>query len=305
MNRRRFNATGASAIFTAMLGASKSDAQVASLSVRATPDGPLVTPNEKFFSYSKFRYPETFPTTIRIDGLVDTPIQYSLDELSKIPPIRKLLTLECYVNTAGGALIFTTPFEGVPLSAVLDKIGVKPAAKSARIETADSNLYRLPLTELRRPETMLVSKLGNQPLPVRHGGSYTRLFVPGAGGNHHPKWVNRITFVEDSSPEHPAPPMAGFLSPMPPTVAATMSGVTLIGFAFAGAEKVGTVEISTDNGKTYRAMPLPSQPDPDVWITWELTFQPPQPGFYVLRVKATSASGRKQDFPGTIAVKAT
>lgn len=50
-------------------------------------------------------------------------------------------------------------------------------------------------------------------------------------------------------------------------------------------------------------MPLPPQPDPDVWVTWELTFKPPEPGFYVLKVRATSAKGRKQDFPGVVALE--
>ena len=50
-------------------------------------------------------------------------------------------------------------------------------------------------------------------------------------------------------------------------------------------------------------MPLPPQPDPNLWITWDVTWRPPQTGFYVLRVRATSTKGRKQDFPGTIAVE--
>ena len=214
------------------------------------------------------------------------------------------MTLECFVNTAGGALIFNTPFDGAPLSALFEKAGVKPEAKAARIECSDGHPpFTLPLSELRRPQTMLVGKFGGEAVPMRHGSPYTRLFIPGAGGNHHPKWVSRITLVADEAPEHHAPAMAGFLSPRPPTVAGTMAGVTLTGYAFTGPEPVGTVEVSIDNGATYRAMPLPPQPDPDVWITWDLTFRPPEPGFYVLRIKATSASGRKQDVPGVIAVE--
>jgi hypothetical protein len=50
-------------------------------------------------------------------------------------------------------------------------------------------------------------------------------------------------------------------------------------------------------------MPLPPQPDPNLWITWDVTWRPPERGFYVLRIKATSAGGRKQDIPGVIAVE--
>lgn len=303
MNRRTFLASGAGAVLAPMLGGN-SFAQAGSLSVRPTAGGPLITPSDKFFAYSQMRYPDKLPNGIEIDGLVNTPARYSLDDLAKVPPLKKLLTLECFVNTAGGPLIFTTPFEGVPLAALFDKAALKPEAKSARIECSDGHPpFLLPLSELQRPETMLVAKHGDQAVPMRHGSPYTRLFIPGAGGNHHPKWVSRITLVANNAQEHPAPPMAGFLSPAPPEVVASMNGVTLTGYAFTGPEPVGKVEVSTDNGRSYRAMPLPPQPDPNLWITWELTFRPPERGFYVLRVKATSASGRKQDFPGVIAVE--
>jgi DMSO/TMAO reductase YedYZ molybdopterin-dependent catalytic subunit len=200
-------------------------------------------------------------------------------------------------------LIFNTPFEGAPLSALLQKAGVKAEATAANITCDDGHPpFLLPLSELNRPETMLVGMFGGAPVPMKHGSPYTRLFIPGAGGNHHPKWVSRITLVTGDAPEHPAPPMAGFLSKTR-TIEGSMSGVTLTGYHYTGAEAVGKVEVSTDNGVTYQPMPLAAQPDPDVWVTWELTFRPPEPGFYVLHIRATSASGRTQDFPGTVAVE--
>ncbi len=305
MNCRAVIAAGSTALFGSMLfDAVKAFGADGSLSARATPNGPLITPNGKFFVYSQMRNPATIPSAIQIDGLVNASARYTVDDLGKIPPLKKLLTLECFVNTAGGPLIFTTPFEGVPLSALFDKVGIKPEAKAARIECSDGHPpFLLPLSELQRPETMLVAKFGGEPVAAQHGSPYTRLFIPGAGGNHHPKWVNRITLVDTTGPEHPAPPMAGFLSPSPPETVGSMAGVTLTGYAFTGPEPVGKVEVSTDNGRTYQPMPLPPQSDPNIWITWDLTWAPPEPGFYVLRVKATSASGRKQDIPGVIAVE--
>ena len=305
MNRRTFLASSAAAaVGASFLRHSFADAATASLSVRPTSGGPLVTPNGQFFLYSQMRYPATLPQAVQVDGLVTTPTRFSLDDIARVPPVKKLLTLECFVNTAGGPLIFTTPFEGAPLSALFQKVGVKPEAKAARVECSDGHPpFLLPLAELQRPETMLVAKHGTDAVPMQHGNPYTRLFIPGAGGNHHPKWVSRITLVADEAPAHDAPPMAGFLFPAPPTVRGSMNGVTLTGYAFSGPEPVGKVELSTDNGATYRAMPLPPQADPNLWITWDLTWRPPEPGFYVLRIKATSAGGRKQDFPGSIAVE--
>lgn len=306
MNRRNFIASSTSTILGAMVFAPrKSSAATASLSVRATEGGPLVTPHGQFFLYSMKGYPAKTPTSITVDGLVSTPTRFGLDELGGLAPVKKMLTLECNINTAGGSLIFTTPFEGAPLSGLFEKAGVKPEAKSARIETSDDGHepFLIPLSELRRPGTMLVGKHGSDVVPMQHGSPHTRLFIPGAGAYHHPKWVSRITLVEDESPEQMAPPMAGFLSPAPPTVRGSMNGVNLTGYAFTGPEPVGEVEVSTDNGQTYQSMPLPPQPDPNLWITWTITWQPPEPGFYVVRVKATSASGRKQDLPGVIAVE--
>jgi DMSO/TMAO reductase YedYZ molybdopterin-dependent catalytic subunit len=306
MNRRNFIASCSSTMLGAVVfGSRKSSAATASLSVRATEGGPLVTPNGQFFLYSMKGYPAKTPTSITVDGLVSTPTRFSLEDLGSLPTVKKLSTLECNVNTAGGSLIFTTPFEGAPLSALFEKAGVKPEAKSARIETSDDGHgpFLIPLSELRRPGTMLVAKHGSDTVPMQNGSPYTRLFIPGAGAYHHPKWVNRITLLEDESREQLAPPMAGFLSPVPPTVQGTMNGVNLTGYAFAGPEPVGKVEVSTDNDQTYQSMPLPPQPDPNLWITWTITWQPPEPGFYVVRVKATSANGRKQDLPGVIAVE--
>jgi sulfane dehydrogenase subunit SoxC len=306
MDRRRFIIASSSAILGAtLLRGTSSFGATSALSVRATHGGPLVTPNGQFFLYSMKRYPAKLPTSITVDGLVNAPTQFSLDDLGKLPVVKKLATLECNINTAGGSLIFTTLFEGTPLSALFEKAGVKPGAKSARIETSDEGHepFMIPLSELRRPGTMLVAKHGSDVVPMENGGPYTRLFVPGAGAYHHPKWVKRITLVENESREQMAPPMAGFLSPAPPAVRGSMNGINLTGYAFTGPEPVGKVEVSTDNGQTYQSMPLPPQPDPNLWITWTITWQPPEPGFYVVRVRATSASGRKQDFPGVIAVE--
>lgn len=305
MNRRDFIAASSTALAGALLlDRATAYADGGALSVRATPGGPLVTPTKSCFIYSQMRDPAKLPSTIDIDGLVGTPARYSISDLGAMPAISKFATFECYVNTAGGPLIFTTTFQGVALASLLDKAAVKPAAKAARIETSDGHApFLLPLSELRRPTTMLVGKFGSDAVPSEHGSPYGRLFIPGAGGNHQPKWVTHITLVDSDAPEHDAPPMAGFLSPAPPEVRGSMSGVKLTGYAFAGPEPVGLVELSTDDGITYQSMPLPPQPDPLLWSTWEITWRPPAPGFYVLRIKATSASGRKQDIPGVIAVQ--
>jgi DMSO/TMAO reductase YedYZ molybdopterin-dependent catalytic subunit len=305
MNRQAFISAGAVAMFGATpFGASAQAAGGGTLSVRPTPGGALVTPSDKLFVYSQMRTPAQTPVNIQIDGLVENATRFVASDLQNMPPAKEFQTFECFVNTAGGPLIFTTEFAGVALSGLLQKARPKPQARAALIETYDGHPpFLLPLTELQRPGTMLVATIGGQQAPHEHGGPYTKLFIPGAGGNHNPKWVSHITLVSDEAPEHPAPPMAGFLFPSPPETVGALAGVTLSGYAFAGPERVGSVELSTDNGATYQRMPLWAQPDPYLWMTWDVTWRPPQRGFYVLRVRATSARGAKQDVPGVIAVE--
>jgi DMSO/TMAO reductase YedYZ molybdopterin-dependent catalytic subunit len=305
MKRKVFvSSTTAAMLGTMVSGASAQPAGGGALSGRPTSGGPLVTPNDSFFVYSQMRTPAQQAVNVQIDGLVENATRYSESDLQNLPHVKHLWTFECFVNTAGGPLILTTGFEGVPLSALFQKVRLKPQARSAIVETNDGHPpFLLPLTELQRPDAMLVAAMGGNPASLEHGGAYTKLLIPGAGGNHGPKWVSRITLVSDDAPEHPAPPMAGFLFPSPPEAIGSLAGVTLTGYAFAGPERVGAVELSTDGGATYQRMPLPAQADPYLWMTWEVTWRPPQRGFYVLRVRARSMSGRKQDVPHVIAVE--
>ena len=303
MDRRTFIAASSTALIGGMLGGISPSQAKASLSVRPTIGGPLVTPNGTFFLYSQLRYPAKTPTGVQIDGLVTTPQRYSLDDLAKVPQVKKTLTLECYVNTAGGALIFNTEFEGAPLPALFEK--------GRRQAGGESRAHRMQRWPSVRAAAHRIDARGN------HDGRQVRRRT-GADGARQPLYPavhsrrrrqpssqmgDPHHAVEKEAVEHPAPPMAGFLKPTPPTVRAPLSGVTLTGYAYTGVEKVGKVEVSTDNGTTWRVMPLPPQPDQDVWITWDLTFVPPEKGFYVLKTRATSASGRKQDIPGVIAVE--
>ena len=286
-----------------LVGASPQAPGRGALSVQTTSGGPLVTPTDRLFVYSQMRTPTAHATSVQLDGLVERATRFSESDLRSLRHVRRLWTLECFVNTAGGPLIFTTPFEGVPIAALFSQAGVKPDARAVRVETSDGHPpFLLPISELQRPDAMLVARMGGGAVALEHGSPYTRLMIPGAGGNHLPKWVSRITLTDEKAPEHPAPPMAGFLRPSPPQTVGSLAGVRLTGYAFAGPERVGSVELSTDDGATYQPMPLLAQPDPYLWTTWEVTWRPPERGFYVVRVRATSQSGRKQDIPGVIAV---
>jgi DMSO/TMAO reductase YedYZ molybdopterin-dependent catalytic subunit len=239
---------------------------------------------------------------IVVDGLVDHQLSLSYGDLEGMPHETHVLTLECYVNGPGGCLIGNLEFTGVPMTHLMQAAGMSPQAQSVQVETADPHSpFALPLAgEINQPGTMLVSQINGQPVSPERGGPYSRIMVPGAGGNHLPKWVQRITFSDKTAAAHRGHVNAGFLSPKPPSAVVSRPKVQISGYGFAGPEYVDTIEISTDNGQIYEPISFPVQTTPSVWTYWTVDWVPPQAGYYVLWVRATDKSGSKQAGPGVL-----
>jgi sulfoxide reductase catalytic subunit YedY len=72
------------------------------------------------------------PWTVKVDGLVDKPREFSVDDLLKAMPIEeRVYRLRCVE-----AWSMVVPWSGFPLSALLREVGVRSGAKYVRFETA-------------------------------------------------------------------------------------------------------------------------------------------------------------------------
>jgi len=72
------------------------------------------------------------PWTVKVDGLVDQPQEFGVEDLIKAMPIEeRVYRLRCVE-----AWSMVVPWTGFPLSALLARVGPKPAAKYVRFETA-------------------------------------------------------------------------------------------------------------------------------------------------------------------------
>jgi sulfoxide reductase catalytic subunit YedY len=72
------------------------------------------------------------PWTVKVDGLVDTPREFSVDELIRSMPMEE----RAYRLRCVEAWSMVVPWTGFPLSALLAQVGVKSGAKYVRFETA-------------------------------------------------------------------------------------------------------------------------------------------------------------------------
>ena len=72
------------------------------------------------------------PWTVKVDGLVDRPTEFDIDDLMKAMPLEeRVYRLRCVE-----AWSMVVPWTGFPIAALLEKVGVKADAKYVRFETA-------------------------------------------------------------------------------------------------------------------------------------------------------------------------
>lgn len=152
---------------------------------------------------------------LRLDGLVDDPLELTLEDLRARPRHTVPVTLECAGNGRARLqprplsapwlfeAVGTAEWTGTPLGPILDEAGLRSEAVEVVFTGADRGVQgevehdyqrSLAITEARRAEVMLVDEMNGQPLQPQHGAP-VRLLVPGWYGMTSVKWLTRIEAV--------------------------------------------------------------------------------------------------------------
>lgn len=111
---------------------------------------------------------------LTVDGMVDRPVSFSLDELRAMPSRTQITRHDC---VEGWSCI--AKWTGTPLAGVLDQAGVKPQARYAVFSCLDTmengflgpvRYYEsIDLVDARHPQTILAYGLNDAALPVSNG----------------------------------------------------------------------------------------------------------------------------------------
>ena len=108
---------------------------------------------------------------LAIGGLVERPMQFSLAELRAMPARTQITRHDC---VEGWSCI--GKWTGVPLAALLQRVGPRPAARfvvfhcADRLTRWDDKYYEsIDLEEANHPQTILAYGMNDQPLPIPHG----------------------------------------------------------------------------------------------------------------------------------------
>lgn len=167
----------------------------------------IITPNGLVFERYHAGRATVAPDTHRlmIHGLVKHPIILTMDDLMRFPSESQVRFIECAANGAmewGGAqlnslqythgMLSCCEWTGVPLSVLLDEVGVKPEAKWILAEGADGAAMTRSIPLEKGLDDVLVVYGQNGEALRPEQGYPLRLIVPGWEANMAIKWLRRL-----------------------------------------------------------------------------------------------------------------
>ena len=223
----------------------------------------------------------------------------------------------------------TADWTGTPLRYVLGEAGLDPSAVDVVFTGADHGVERGVEQDYQRAlpveiaidadaDVLVAYEMNGAPLPPQHGHPL-RLVVPGWYGMAHVKWLRAVTVIDRrfdgfqqavayrlrqqpddvGEPVERIAPRALLVPPgypdfMSRTRVVAPGPVRLEGRAWSGRAPITTVEVSTDDGRSWRI--ADAEPPHDhrwAWRRWETTWTA-TPGRHVLSARATDAEGNSQ-----------
>jgi DMSO/TMAO reductase YedYZ molybdopterin-dependent catalytic subunit len=276
----------------------------------------LITPTEAHYHVTKnpVADPVIRPEAWRLalDGEFQRPVQLDYRTLRLLPNVELVKTLECISNLTdmcelvpfGCELIGTARWMGVPLRELIERAGgFKPGVVSVQLIGADEFTSVIPAEVALDPDTLVAYQMNGEVLPYEHGYP-ARVLTPGRYGFKSAKWVVAIRAstreVRDWYSQRNWN-KDGIVKTMTridvPAPGATLAGGAqrVAGVAYAGNRGVAKVEISDDNGQTWReARLLEPPPGKDAWVRWEGSFQIAAGMPVSLVARTTEATGELQ-----------
>ncbi|MDR7422763.1 MAG: molybdopterin-dependent oxidoreductase [Armatimonadota bacterium] len=281
----------------------------AGAAVQAAPGTrPELTPLERHYRIDINLIPRTLQEQdwrLQVRGLVEAPLDLTLDELRAQPPLHQFVTLSCISNEIGGDLIGTTRWTGLSLRRLLPRLRLRPEATHLRVRAADGFFEIVALDLIRDDErVMLAYAWDGVPLLPQHGFPL-RIYIPDRYGMKQPKWITAIEAIGAWEPgywvmrgwDREARMRATSVIDTVAVHAATTDGsgrrlVPIGGIAHAGARGISRVEVQVDGGPWQPAR-LRDPLSGTTWVIWRYDW-PFTPGTHTLAVRCTDGEGLGQ-----------
>ena len=236
-----------------------------------------------------------------LDGMVNNPMQLSIEDIRSRPKHSQYITLSCISNKVGGDLISTSLWAGIRLKDLLEEAGLQTGAGELAIESVDGFYESVSIEDMMDPRTLLVYEMNGEPLPQEHGYPI-RIYIPNRYGMKQPKWITHMEvirgegdgyWVDRGWSEEAFVRLTSVIDEI--SVSENENGMLLAGgIAYAGSRGISKVEIQIDNG-TWEQAELRVPPLSDLtWVQWRYQMQNKNPGEHVAKVRAYDENGEPQ-----------
>jgi DMSO/TMAO reductase YedYZ molybdopterin-dependent catalytic subunit len=127
---------------------------------------------------------------LTVDGLVARPASFSLADLKGFPSRSQITHQACEEGWS-----FIAEWTGVPVSYVLNLVGLLPQARYVVFYAFDKKWDSIDMADAWHPQTLLAYGMNGQDLPTRHGAPL-RLRNPRQLGFKSKKYLTRITVTD-------------------------------------------------------------------------------------------------------------
>jgi DMSO/TMAO reductase YedYZ molybdopterin-dependent catalytic subunit len=129
---------------------------------------------------------------LAVDGMVARPASFSVADLKCYPSRSQITHMACEEGWS-----YIAQWTGVPLSHVLDVVGVQPAAKYVVYFSIESDWWdSVDMADALHPQTLIAHGMNGCDLPVGLGGPL-RMRVPRQLGYKNVKYITRLTVTDD------------------------------------------------------------------------------------------------------------
>jgi len=128
---------------------------------------------------------------LSVNGMVDRPASFSLAQLKSYSSRSQITLLACEEGWS-----YIAEWIGVPLSAVLNAVGVHPQARYVVYFSIDRDWWEsIDMADALHPQTFLAYGMNGDELPVGNGGPL-RMRLPRQLGYKSVKFITRLTVTD-------------------------------------------------------------------------------------------------------------
>jgi DMSO/TMAO reductase YedYZ molybdopterin-dependent catalytic subunit len=276
-----------------------------------------ITPTDRFYRVDINPVPPTVDANswrLVVKGLVNTPLTLTYEQLKARPSIPQIATLECISNKIANDFIGTAIWNGIELKDLLNEAGVKSNAKYIVFRCADGYDVGIPLERGFQKGSILAYGMNGETLIAKHGYP-VRAIIPGLYGMMNPKWITEIEVIDRVYEGYwqkkgwannaqynthsyivipgNAPIRKNFRN-LGSVNIVVGEQIPIAGVAFAGDRGVARIQVSTDDGATWKDARIKSPLSPYSWVIWTTELDITNKTNYRIIVRATDKTGKIQ-----------